>query len=106
MSLEQAINENTKALNILISLMQTKAVPAEKSAPVEQPKKVEEVKIQKEITEDDVRKSLIAVINATNQETAQNILKGFGVEILPDLKESDYAACIEKCDETVTGSWS
>lgn len=105
MSLEQAINKNTEALNTLISLMQSapnKVVSSEKALEVKEPVK----EIEKELTEEDVRKSLIAVINATDQETAQNILRGFGVEILPDLKQSDYAACIEKCDETVTGSWS
>jgi len=96
MAIEKAVLELTETMKELIETLKTeKQFNAE---PEEQKKKqVNAVSLGLE----DVRDSLIRLKEATDHETAKNILKQFGVQKVQDLAEKDYQQCIDLCQKGV-----
>ena len=101
MSLEQAINANTQAINNLIAFMQKDIPRAAKEVVTKMESKAED-KTDTKVTIDDVRNAVMSVIKATDQETGHGIIKEFGADILPKIKEKDYLAVIARCEELLS----
>lgn len=110
MTLEAAIQENTAAVRDLIAQLKTACTGAMCASTVAlQPVKEEkprdlaqtaEAKAAKEPSYQDAAKAITDLARAKGRTAAEEVLKRFGAEKLPQVKAEDFAAVIAACSTT------
>lgn len=110
MTLEAAIQENTTAVRELIAQLKTASTGTTGAStvtlqPVKEEKagaltQTDEAKATKEPSYQDAAKAITDLARAKGRTAAEEVLKRFGAEKLPQVKAEDFAAVIAACSTT------
>jgi hypothetical protein len=57
----------------------------------------------KKLTVEDVRTAVSALLKEKGAETARKVMTEFNAQKVPDVKEADFAAFIERCNALIAG---